>query len=109
MKKLLSIVSMVLILAMFTTPTLACGSHHSGTGTTSYSVCTTKSCTQTGLHTHSGRNYTAHYYGDGHDYHTYCDIEDCILTGYHEHDGVYCFGHTANDGHNYHDKSGGHH
>lgn len=109
MKKLFFIASVVLIMVMSTTPALACGSHHSGTATVRYTVCATKSCTQTGVHTHNGRNYTAHYYGDGHDYHTYCDTPDCVLTGYHVHDGVYCFAHTANDGHSYHHGNGTHH
>jgi len=109
MKRLIFVFVTVMMLAVTATPALACGSHHSGTGAASYSVCTTKSCTLTGLHAHNGKYYYAHYYGDGHDYHGYCDIASCTLTGYHEHDGAYCFGHTANDGHSYHNRNTGHH
>jgi len=109
MKKLLFAFVTVIMLTVTATPALACGSHHGGTGAASYSVCTTKNCTQSGLHTHNGKYYYAHYDGDGHTYHGYCDIASCTLTGYHEHDGAYCFGHTANDGHSYHQKNTGHH
>lgn len=108
MKKLLSIFTAVFMLIVMTaTPVLAShGSHHRGRQAVSYSVCSTKSCFQTGLHYHSGKAYIAHYYADGHSYHGYCDVEDCSLVGYHSHDGVYNFGHTYNDGHEYHDYCG---
>lgn len=109
MKKLLSIVVVVLLVALSVTPALACGSHHGGTGTASYSVCAIEDCTLTGLHTHNGKTYAAHYYGDGHEYHAYCSIANCTQSGYHEHNGAYCFGHTANDGHRYHHTGRGHH
>lgn len=102
MERLLSIVITVLLVALYQTPAFA-GSHHGVSRASNHSICTAKSCTQTGLHTHNGRRYTAHYYGDGHTYHSYCTLEDCTVTGYHDHDGTYYFGHAINDGHEYHD------
>lgn len=108
MKRLLSLVFVILFAVASATPSFAHGGRHSRERTTSYTVCTIESCAKTGLHIHSDRNYFAHYYGDGHDYHTYCNFEDCVLTGYHEHDGTYCFGHAADCGHGCWQMGGGH-
>lgn len=103
MKKLITLLAAIIMVATFgTTTVFAAHCSKYKTVTAKYTVCNIESCTSTGLHTHNRINYTAHYYGDGHNYHNYCTIEDCILIEYHSHDEVFCFGHTANDGHYYH-------
>ena len=95
MKKIISITTILVVLS--TVPVLAHGSHHGVKRTANYSICSTKSCTTTGLHNHNSKTYAAHYYGDGHKYHTYCEVEDCIADGYHSHNGMYSFGHKYNE------------
>lgn len=101
-RKLLSLIVAVMLLAISMTPALAYGSNNKRAATAKYSVCSIKSCTKTGVHTHNGKSYAAHYYGDGHTYHSYCKVKTCTISGYHSHSGTYCFGHTEDDGHSYH-------
>jgi uncharacterized protein YxeA len=104
MKKIIAVIAIAVLAAVFSATAAFAHGHQGGAA----AVCKIESCTKSGQHKHSGTYYKAHYYGDGHRYHGYCSVSNCTKTGYHKHGGSYCFSHTSNDGHSHSLSSGNH-
>lgn len=103
MKKIVSLIVVVLLIGQMSSIVFAHGERHGQHGTDAvHGLCSVMECSKTEVHRHSGTYYYGHSMSDGHDYHSYCNVEDCTLAGVHQHDDTYYFEHTLEDGHDYH-------
>lgn len=96
MKKFLSILTVLLLTAMFI-PLSAAAHGHGGNGGGgnmlhhSYAQCTATDCSATTAHRHDKIWYSGHTAEDGHSHHRICTVSGCTETAVHKHDGTACF------------------
>lgn len=69
MKKLVSIIAVVLLLSMFSVPALAHGHGGNRSSDRTYPVCNVENCDIEKTHQHDGTWYCGHTADDGHDHH----------------------------------------